>query len=179
MSEKKDEKDIQNPQVEQQSVKDETVLEDTACDINAEKEKLEKEVADLNDKLLRKIAEFDNFRKRTQKEKEAIYPQAKADTVEKFIPIIDTFERALVCECADAEFKKGVDMIYASFTDVMNQCNVEPIGKEGDIFDPNLHNAVMHEEDPEKGDGIVTQVLQKGYKIGDKIIRYAMVKVVN
>lgn len=158
---------------------EEAAKEEQAAPEKTAEEKLQEEVADLKDQLLRKIAEFDNFRKRTQKEKEAIYPQAKADTVEKFLPIIDNFERALACECADKEFKKGFEMIYSTFMETMKQCNVETVGAEGEAFDPNLHNAVMHIEDESFGENVIVEVFQKGYKIGDRVVRYAMVKVAN
>ncbi len=165
-------------ELEQETQQEETAAAEEAKE-PSEVEKLQAELADAKDQLLRKIAEFDNFRKRTQKEKEAIYPQAKADTVEKFVPIIDNFERALACECADPEFKKGIDMIYASFMDVMKQCSVETVGAVGDSFDPNIHNAVMHIEDEQYGENTIVEVFQKGYKIGDRVVRYAMVKVAN
>ena len=130
-------------------------------------------------KLLRTLAEYDNYRKRSIKEKDAIYPQAKADTVEKFLPIIDNFERAMQTECSDEAFKKGIEMIFQSFIKTMTDLSVEEIGKEGETFNPDLHNAVMHVEDENYGENVVAQVLQKGYKIGDRVVRYAMVKVAN
>lgn len=142
-------------------------------------EKLQKQIDELNDKLLRTLAEYDNYRKRSIKEKDAIYPQAKADTVEKFLPIIDNFERAMQTECSDEAFKKGIEMIFQSFIKTMTDLSVEEIGKEGETFNPDLHNAVMHVEDENYGENVVTQVLQKGYKIGDRVVRYAMVKVAN
>lgn len=142
-------------------------------------EKLQKQIDKLNDKLLRTLAEYDNYRKRSIKEKDAIYPQAKADTVEKFLPIIDNFERAMQTECSDEAFKKGIEMIFQSFIKTMTDLSVEEIGKEGETFNPDLHNAVMHVEDENYGENVVAQVLQKGYKIGDRVVRYAMVKVAN
>ena len=142
-------------------------------------EKLQKQIDELNDKLLRTLAEYDNYRKRSIKEKDAIYPQAKADTVEKFLPIIDNFERAMQTECSDEAFKKGIEMIFQSFIKTMTDLSVEEIGKEGETFNPDLHNAVMHVEDENYGENVVAQVLQKGYKIGDRVVRYAMVKVAN
>lgn len=144
-----------------------------------EEEKLQKQIDELNDKLLRTLAEYDNYRKRSIKEKDAIYPQAKADTVEKFLPIIDNFERAMQTECSDEAFKKGIEMIFQSFIKTMTDLSVEEIGKEGETFNPDLHNAVMHVEDENYGENVVAQVLQKGYKIGDRVVRYAMVKVAN
>ena len=146
---------------------------------DAVQDQLKKELDELNDKLLRTLAEYDNYRKRSIKEKDAIYPQAKADTVEKFLPIIDNFERAMQTECSDEPFKKGIEMIFQSFMKTMADLSVEQIGKEGETFNPDLHNAVMHIEDESLGENVVAQVLQKGYRIGDRVVRYAMVTVAN
>ena len=142
-------------------------------------EQLQEEIGNLKDQLLRMAAEFDNYRKRSVKEKEAIYPQATADTVEKFLSVIDGFERALGCPCSDEAFKQGMELIYQNFLDILGKLQVEPIGKEGETFDPKIHNAVMHVEDETKGENVVAQVLQKGYRIGDRVVRYAMVQVAN
>lgn len=140
---------------------------------------LQEQCDQLNDKYMRILAEYDNFRKRSQREKEEIYPRATATTVEKFLPIIDNFERAMESPCSDETFKKGVEMIFQSFMKVMEDLHVEEIGKEGETFDPQMHNAVMHVEDENYGENVVAQVLQKGYRIGDRVVRYAMVKVAN
>lgn len=142
-------------------------------------QQLQKQLDELNDRLLRTMAEYDNYRKRSIKEKDAIYPQAKADTVEKFLPIIDNFERAMQAECADEAFKKGMEMIFQSFMKTMTDLSVEEIGKVGEQFNPDLHNAVMHIEDESLGENVVAQVLQKGYRIGERVVRYAMVQVAN
>lgn len=142
-------------------------------------EKLQKQIDELNDKLLRTLAEYDNYRKRSIKEKDAIYPQAKADTVEKFLPIIDNFERAMQTECSDEAFKKGIEMIFQSFIKTMTDLSVEEIGKEGETFNPDLHNAVMHVEDESVGDNIVVEELQKGYTYKGFVVRHSMVKVAN
>ena len=142
-------------------------------------ELLQEKVDNLNDKLLKTIAEYDNFRKRSQREKDAIYPQAIAKTVEKFLPIIDTIERALSLECSDAEFKKGVEMILQNFKDVLENMGVEEFGEAGEQFDPEKHNAVMHVEDEEHEANSIVAVFQKGYRLDDKIIRHAMVQVAN
>lgn len=145
----------------------------------AQLEQLKKQLEEINDKHLRTLAEYDNYRKRSTKEKDAIYPQAKADTVEKFLPIIDNFERAMQTPCADEAFKKGIEMIFQSFLKTMTDLSVEEIGKVGEEFNPDLHNAVMHIEDENLGENVVAQVLQKGYRIGDRVVRYAMVSVAN
>lgn len=142
-------------------------------------EKLQKQIDELNDKLLRTLAEYDNYRKRSIKEKDAIYPQAKADTVEKFLPIIDNFERAMQTECSDEAFKKGIEMIFQSFIKTMTDLSVEEIGKEGETFNPDLHNAVMHVEDESVGDNIIVEELQKGYTYKGFVVRHSMVKVAN
>ena len=140
---------------------------------------LQEEVDQLSDKLLRTMAEYDNFRKRSQRERDAIYPQATASAVGQFVPILDTFERALSAPCSDEEFKKGVEMILQNFKETLEKLGVESFGEAGETFDPNLHNAVMHIEDPEKGEGVIVEVFQRGYKMGDRIIRHAMVQVAN
>ena len=145
----------------------------------SKEQQLQKQLDELNDRLLRTMAEYDNYRKRSIKEKDAIYPQAKADTVEKFLPIIDNFERAMQAECADEAFKKGMEMIFQSFMKTMTDLSVEEIGKVGEQFNPDLHNAVMHIEDETLGENVVAQVLQKGYRIGERVVRYAMVQVAN
>ena len=145
----------------------------------SETESLREQVADLNDRLLRTMAEYDNFRKRSQREKESIYPQATAAAVGQFVPIIDTFERALAAPCSDDSFKQGVEMILHNFRDVLGKLGVEEFGAPGEAFDPDLHNAVMHVEEEERGEGEIVEVFQKGYRLGDRIIRHAMVKVAN
>lgn len=143
------------------------------------KQQLEQQLAEANDRLLRTLAEYDNYRKRTQKEKDSIYPQAQADTVARFLPVLDNFERAMQSECTDPSFKKGMEMIFDSLVHTLGELKVEEIGKEGETFDASLHNAVMHVEDEAYGENVIVQVLQKGYRLGDRVIRYAMVKVAN
>jgi molecular chaperone GrpE len=157
---------------------------EAAEDGSADKEadelgRMRKQYDALNDRYLRTLAEYDNFRKRSQREKEAVYPAAVAGTVEKFLPVVDSFERALACECADAEFKKGVEMIYESLCSTLKDLKVEELGAVGEAFDANLHNAVMHVEEEGLGENVISAVLQKGYRIGDRVIRYAMVTVAN
>jgi len=140
---------------------------------------LQEELDETKDRLMRTLAEYDNFRKRTQKEREGLYPEAEAGVLTRFLPFMDNFERAMQAECADPDFKKGMEMIYQSFTEIFASMGVEPVGQEGEAFDPNLHNAVMHEENPDLGENVVSMVLQKGWKRGEKILRYAMVKTAN
>lgn len=131
------------------------------------------------DAHLRVAAEFDNFRKRTIKEKEASYGNGKADAVAKMLPVYDNLERALQQETADAAFKKGVEMTMNELVKILTGLGVEIFGQVGDPFDPNLHNAVMHIESDELEENVIAQVFQKGFKIGDKVVRFAMVQVAN
>ena len=131
------------------------------------------------DAHLRLAADFDNFRKRSQKEKEQSYTFGKADAVEKLLPVYDNLERALQQETADEAFKKGVEMTMTQLVGILNGLGVEIFGQPGDTFDPNLHNAVMHVEDENAAENTIVQVFQKGFKIGEKIVRFAMVQVAN
>lgn len=142
-------------------------------------EKLRKELDDEKDKFLRLAAEYDNFRKRTQKEREGLYSEVKADTVMTFLPVYDNLERALSHETADKAFYKGVEMIMTGFKEIMSKLGVEEIPALGETFDPQLHNAVFHVEDESKGTGEIVEELQKGFKLGDKVIRFSLVKVAN
>ena len=131
------------------------------------------------DAHLRLAAEYDNFRKRTVKEKEASYGNGKADAVAKMLPVYDNLERALNQETSDAAYKKGVEMTMNELVKIFTSLGVEIFGNVGDEFDPNLHNAVMHIDSEELGENVIAQVFQKGFKIGDKIVRFAMVQVAN
>ena len=131
------------------------------------------------DAHLRVAAEFDNFRKRTVKEKEASYGNGKADAVAKMLPVSDTLERALNQPTEDAAYKKGVEMTMNELVKIFTNLGVEIFGNPGDEFDPNLHNAVMHIESEEFGENTIAQVFQKGFKIGEKVVRFAMVRVAN
>ncbi len=132
-----------------------------------------------HDSYLRLAADYDNFRKRTVKEKEQSYGNGKADAVEKLLPVYDNLERALNQPTEDAAYKKGVEMTFTQLVSIFNSLGVEIFGNVGDVFDPNLHNAIMHTEDAEAAENTITQVFQKGFKLGDKIVRFAMVQVAN
>ena len=132
-----------------------------------------------HDMYLRLAAEFDNFRKRTVKEKEASYGNGKADTLAKLLPVYDNLERALNQPTEDAAYKKGVEMTMAEFEKIFTSLGVEVFGAPGDEFNPELHNAIMHTEDESLGENTISMVFQKGAKIGDKVIRFAMVQVAN
>ena len=142
-------------------------------------EALEKEQAALNDRYLRLCAEYDNFRKRSQKEKDALYGDVKANAVSAFLPVYDNLERALKQKTEDEAYRKGVEMIMTQFCTTLEKLGVTPIECLGEKFDPALHNAVMHVDDEEKGENEIVEVFQKGFKLGDKVIRFAMVKVAN
>ena len=155
----------------------EEVVEETAdtVEVNPWEEKYNAE----RDAHLRIAAEYDNFRKRTIKEKEASYGNGKADAVAKILPIYDNLERALNQETADAAYKKGVELTMNELVKIFTSLGVEIFGEAGETFDPNLHNAVMHIENEELGENTISQVFQKGFKIGDKVVRFAMVQVAN
>lgn len=124
-------------------------------------------------------AEYDNFRKRSQKEKDNIYRDAKADTTEKFLPVFDNLSRALEQETADAAYKKGVEMTMTGLLEILKKLDVTVYGEAGETFSPEFHNAVMHIEDDNYKEGEIVQVFQKGFKLGDKVIRFAMVQTAN
>ena len=132
-----------------------------------------------HDAHLRLAAEYDNFRKRTVKEKEASYGNGKADAVAKMLPVYDNLERALKQETQDAAYKKGVELTMAELIKIFTSLGVEVFGEAGEAFDPNLHNAVMHIDDETLGENTIAQVFQRGAKIGDKVVRFAMVQVAN
>ena len=132
-----------------------------------------------HDSYLRLAADYDNFRKRTAKEKEASYTNGKADAVAKLLPVYDNLERALNQQTEDAAYKKGVEMTMTELVKIFTALGVEIFGNVGETFDPNLHNAVMHCEDESLGENVIAMVFQKGFKIGDKVVRFAMVQVAN
>lgn len=136
------------------------------------------EIADLKDKLLRNMAEFDNYRKRTAKERMELAPEITARNLTEFLPVMDNLERALAAECKDPDYKKGIEMIHESFTIALNNLGVETIESDGKPFDPTYHQAVQQVEDDTKEEGTIAATFQKGYKIGDKVLRFAMVAVV-
>ncbi len=144
-------------------------------------ETLQKALDEKKDQYLRLAAEYDNFRKRSQKEKEALYAECKADVVKTLLTAIDNLERCVASDenTPAADYRKGVEMTYKQFAAALEKLGIEPFGEPGDAFDPNLHNAVMHEADDTQPENTVTKVLMKGYKIGDKLIRPAMVAVDN
>lgn len=143
-------------------------------------EKLQKQLAEKSDQLLRIAAEYDNFRKRSQREKDALYVDCKASVIKELLPVADNFDRIFANpDITFEDYKKGVEMTFKQFENVFKDLKVESFGEEGEEFDPNFHNAVMHSEDENLGENVITNVFAKGYKIGDKVIRPAMVAVAN
>ena len=129
---------------------------------------------------LRVLAEYDNFRKRSQREKDALYVDCKASVIKELLPVADNFDRIFANpDITFEDYKKGVEMTFKQFENVFKDLKVESFGEEGEEFDPNFHNAVMHSEDENLGENVITNVFAKGYKIGDKVIRPAMVAVAN
>ena len=145
-----------------------------------ELEKLKMQLSDEKDKYLRLAAEYDNYRKRSQKERETVYADVRSDTVEKFLPVYDNLERALKQATTDEAYYKGVEMIMAQFKEIMANAGVTEIdAAAGTAFDPNIHNAVMHVEDEALGESVIAEEFQKGFKLGDKVLRCSVVKVAN
>ncbi len=143
------------------------------------KETAEKLIQAEKDKYLRLCAEYDNFRKRSQKERDTLYADIKADTLIKFLPIYDNLERALATPTEDEAYRRGVEMIMTQFCTTMDKLGITEIDALGQKFDPNMHNAVMHIQDDAYGENEVVEVFQKGFKLNDRVIRFAMVKVAN
>ena len=160
----------------QQEIQQETVVEQVDAELtNPWEEKYNAE----HDSYLRLAADYDNYRKRTLKEKEAAYGNGKADAVEKLLPVYDNLERALAQNTDDEAYKKGVEMTMTQLVGIFAGLGVEIFGNEGDAFDPNIHNAIMHTEAEGVEENTITKVFQKGFKLGDKIVRFAMVEVAN
>ena len=146
----------------------------------AEKEKLEKELADTKDSYMRVLAEYDNFRKRTQKEKESAYNDSKASTLTLLLPVIDNFDRAIDNKTDDIEaYRKGIEMTYNQFKEIFNKLDVVSFGEVGEEFNPEIHNAVMTTENPDLPENSIAAVFEKGYKMGDRVLRFASVQITN
>ena len=164
---------------------EETVLEETAEEVTEtpaeapEADPWEEKYNQEHDAHLRLAAEYDNFRKRTAKEKDQTYNNGKSDAVAKLLPVYDNLERALNQPTEDAAYKKGVELTMTELTKILNGLGVQIFGEVGDAFDPEMHNAVMHLEDESLGENVIAQVFQKGFKLDNKIVRFAMVQVAN
>ena len=145
----------------------------------AEFEAIKAELDNKNDLLLRTAAEFDNFKKRTERERASVAEYAKASIIKQLLPVFDNVDRAESCDKDSAEYAKGIEMIVKQLNEVVTNLGIIETGAVGDTFDPALHEAVMHVEDETVGENTITQVFQKGYRIGDTVIRAAMVQVAN
>lgn len=160
----------------EQETAEQTPAEEAAADPVAE---LTAQMAQEHENYMRLAAEYDNFRKRTQKEREALYTDVKAETVGKLLSVFDNLQRAMAQETADEAYKKGVEMTVKELEKVLDGMGISTFGQVGDTFDPNFHNAVMQREDENFGESTICEVFQIGYKCGDKVIRHAMVVVAN
>lgn len=177
MAKKKEEKIKEEPAVTPEA--EEKEEREEAIELLTLKEALEKaesEKKDLEDRLLRTLAEYDNFKKRTRREKEELSLMAKGEVIKKLLPVFDNFDRAQTFAAAE-DYAKGVEMIVRQFFEILEGMDIHSIAAEGDEFDPNLHEAVFREEKEGVPENQITEVLQKGYAMGDKVIRHAMVKV--
>lgn len=170
------EQDTKEPDAEEQGA------EEPQSPVEEKQEKKDKKTAqieELTDRLQRNMAEFDNYRKRTEKEKASMYVIGAKEVVEKILPVVDNFERGLAAAEEGDAFAEGMQMVYKQLMNALSEMGVQPIEALGQTFDPNLHNAVMHVEDPEAGDNTVVEELQKGYLYKEFVVRHSMVKVAN
>ena len=167
-------------EVEQAAAETEPVEEAPVEEVQPDPtEELKAKLAAEHDNYLRLAAEYDNFRKRTQKERESLYTDAKADTIAKFLPVFDNLHRAMNQPTADEAYKKGVELTMNGLLTILEGLGVQSFGEAGEPFDPNYHNAVMQREDENFGESTICEVFQTGYKLGEKVIRHAMVVVAN
>ena len=169
--------DIKNERAAEEAAT-ECATDSTECELTKKIAALEAEIRERDDKYLRLAAEYDNFRRRSREEREALYTAAASDTVKELLPIIDNLERAAQFDDGE-KVKEGVIMIAKATEEVMTKLGVESFGAPGETFDPNIHNAVLHVEDDAYGEGEIVEVFQKGYRKGKTIIRFAMVKSAN
>lgn len=175
--EKKEKLDVE--QLEGQEEAAETADTAEAAEEKTAEQQLADELAAMKDQLMRTMAEYDNFRKRVAKEKQELRPVIVTDVVKEFLPVMDNLARALEAECTDPAYKQGVQMIDDSFMEILKKLGVEEIESDGAMFDPSMHQAVQRVESDELESGMVATTFAKGYKIGDRVIRFAMVAVVN
>ena len=177
--EAKEEAELPPEAPEEEAKQEEAKLEEAKPEEKPAGEKKPDELAALNDRYLRICAEYDNFRRRSQKEKDALYGDIRANTLKAFLPVYDNLVRALAQPTEDEAYKKGVEMIMTQFNSIMEKMGVTPMDCLGKKFDPAFHNAVMHVDDADKGENEIVEVFQQGFVMGDKIVRHAMVKVAN
>lgn len=176
------EEELEQETVENETAKQEEAVEEQETETVEEPVKGDKKTQELNDKLMRTIAEFDNFRKRSEKEKSAMFEIGAKAIIEKILPVLDNFERGLDSiseEEKGSAFAQGIEQIYKQFVKVLDEAGVKAIEAVGNEFDPNLHNAVMHVEDDAFGENIVAEEFQKGYMYKESVVRHSMVKVAN
>ena len=178
MEEKNETQNVAAEEVKTTEKKKKTSKQSEIDALKAEIETLKNETKEKDDKYLRLAAEYDNFRRRSREEKDALYNTAMGDTVAELLPIIDNLERAASFDDGE-KVREGLKMIASSVSSSLSKLGVEAFGAIGDKFDPNLHNAVLHDEDGTDRENEITDVFQKGYKKGNKIVRFAMVKTVN
>lgn len=174
MQEKQNPEAVQPEEMTEQQAMEEAVVEQLKL-IDEQKAK----IADLEDKYRRSLADFDNLRKRTRKEKEAVYPEAVSATVLALLPVLDNLERAAGQPSSDAAAKKGIELMIKQFKDILDKLGVKPCGAVGEAFDPNFHNAVAHVEDDNFEENTICEVLMQGYVMGERVVRHTMVKVAN
>ena len=181
MAKDKEKKKKESPAEKPDEVKAESANETEDKKEMTQEEKLQAQLNEKNDQLLRMAAEYDNFRKRIQREKESLYSDCKVSVIKEMLPVIDNFERCVVFNEGTSfeDYRKGVEMTYQQFGDMLKKLGSEAFGEVGEEFDPNLHNAVMHAQNEDLPENSISDVLMKGYKTGDKIIRTAMVAVAN
>ena len=170
-------------EAEEKAAPEEKAEESAAAeDLSGVGDKAKAKIDELNDKVMRQMAEFENYRKRTEKEKQSMFEVGAKSVIEKLLPVVDNFERGLATlseEEAQGGFAKGIEMVYKQLMEELSKLEVKPIEAVGKEFDPNLHNAVMHVEDEEAGENIIVEEFQKGYTYRDAVVRHSMVKVAN
>lgn len=173
------ENEAEETKADSEKVKETTPKKEKKSKKDSEIERLKAELEQKNDVLLRTAAEFDNYKKRTEREKSGVAEYARAGIIKQLLPILDNIDRAAGADRESPDYIKGIELIVKQLEGLSEKLGIEEIAKQGDSFDPNLHEAVMHIEDENLGENVVAEVLQKGYKTGDTIIRHAMVKVAN
>ena len=173
------EETVEQADKEETKEKKKTEKSEKAVKKKAKKDKKDEKIEELNDRLMRNLAEFENFRNRSEKEKSAMFEIGAKSVVEKMLPVVDNFERGLAQAPEGASFADGMKMIYKQLITTLDELGVKPIEAVGKEFDPNFHNAVMHVEDEEAGENIVVEEFQKGYTYKDFVVRHSMVKVAN
>ena len=173
------ENETEETKADSAKAKETTLKKEKKSKKDSEIEKLKAELDKKNDVLLRTAAEFDNYKKRTEREKSGVAEYARAGIIKQLLPILDNIDRAAGADKESPDYIRGIELIVKQLEGLSEKLGIEEIAKQGDAFDPNLHEAVMHIEDENLGENVVAEVLQKGYKTGDTIIRHAMVKVAN